>query len=125
VYNNGQLVNAFLVTTGTMDHPSLPGTWYVRVKESPTVFKSFLKPGEPGYYPPTPINYAMDYHAGGYNLHDSWWRADYGPGTQFPHPDSTGNASAAQGSHGCVNMTTELAGWLYSYVSIGTPVIIY
>jgi hypothetical protein len=125
VYNNGQLVNAFFVTTGTPAHPSLPGTWWVQQKESPTTFKSVVPKGDPDYYPDTPINYAMLYHSGGYNMHDSWWRADYGPGTEFPHIDATGNQSAAQGSHGCVNMSLDNARWLYGYTELYTPVIIY
>jgi L,D-transpeptidase catalytic domain len=125
VYNNGQLVNAFLITTGTPAHPSLPGTWWVEQKQSPTVFKSVVPKGDPDYYDDTPVNFAMQYHTGGYNMHDSWWRADYGPGTEFPHIDSTGNRSATQGSHGCINMQENSAGWLYGYVDIGTPVIVY
>ncbi len=125
VYNNGQLVNAFFVTTGTPAHPSLPGTWWVQQKQSPTTFKSVVPPGDPDYYPDTPINYAMLYHSGGYNMHDSVWRADYGPGTEFPHADTTGNRSASQGSHGCVNMSLDNARWLYGYVDLYTPVIIY
>lgn len=125
VFNNGQLVNTFMVTTGTQEHPSLPGVWWVEVKQSPTTFTSFLQPGQPGYYPPTPINYAMQYHTDGYNLHDSWWRNDYGPGTQFPHADSSGNQSAFEGSHGCVNIQEDNAHWLYDYIDVNTPVIIY
>jgi lipoprotein-anchoring transpeptidase ErfK/SrfK len=67
----------------------------------------------------------MQYHSYGYNLHDSWWRAEYGPGTQFPHADSSGNQSAFEGTHGCVNMPEEIAHWLYDYVDLGTAVIIY
>lgn len=125
VYNNGKLVNSFLVTTGTPAHPSLPGKWWVEQKQSPTVFKSVVPKGDPDYYPDTPINYAMLYHSGGYNLHDSWWRADYGKGTEFPHIDATGNQSARQGSHGCVNMQADNAHWLYDYVSLDTAILIY
>jgi lipoprotein-anchoring transpeptidase ErfK/SrfK len=28
-------------------------------------------------------------------------------------------------SHGCVNMTTPMAGWLYGWASIGTPVWVH
>src|SRR5581483_5755878 len=83
VYNDGKLVNAFQVTTGQPDLPTPPGVWWVEGKQSPTVFKSDEQPGGPHYYPPTPINYAMQYHSNGYFLHDSWWRADYGPHTNF------------------------------------------
>ena len=125
VYQDGQLIKVFQATTGRPSHPSLPGFWHVEDMESPTVFKSGAPVGSPDYYPDTKINYAMQYHSDGYFLHDSWWRADYGPGTNFPHQDASGNDSANQGSHGCVNLTTDNARWLYNQVQIGTNVIIY
>ena len=125
VYQNGKLVNAFLVTTGRPDRPSLPGTWWVEGKQSPTVFKANVPQSSPYWYPDTPINYAVQYHSNGYFIHDSWWRADYGPGTQFPHQDSSGDSFSAQGSHGCVNMAKDDAAWLYSYVQLYTHVVIY
>lgn len=125
VYQNGKLVKAFLVTTGRPDKPTPPGTWWVEGKKSPTVFKATVPKSSPYWYPDTPINYAMQYHSDGYFLHDSWWRADYGPGTDFPHQDSSGDAFSAQGSHGCVNIAKVNAGWLYNFVDIYTPVLIY
>jgi lipoprotein-anchoring transpeptidase ErfK/SrfK len=125
VYENGQLVKAFLVTTGGPVHPSLPGVWWVEAKLSPTVFKAGVPVGSPDYYPDTKINYAMQYHSRGYFLHDSWWRINYGPGTNFPHQDSTGNAFASSGSHGCVNLSTADAAWLYQFVNLNTKIIIY
>jgi len=125
VYDNGKLVKAFYVTTGQPDLPSIPGNWWVEGKQSPTVFKSPDPPGSPHWYPDTPINYAMQYHSEGYFIHDSWWRADYGPGTNFPHPDPTGDIYSQDGSHGCVNMAKTDAAWLYSFVKLYTPIIIY
>ncbi len=125
IYNNGALVKAFHVTTGRPEKPSLPGFWSVEEKLSPTVFKSDEPPGSAYWYPDTPITYAMLYHSGGYFLHDSWWRADYGPDTQFPHYDSSGDSFSFDGSHGCVNISTENAGWLYNYVELNTHIIIY
>lgn len=126
VYQNGQLVHSFLVTTGRPELPSLPGVWPVQDRESPTVFKSPDPPGSPYWYPDTPIHYAILYHAGGYFLHDSWWRADYGPGTQFPHNDSGGDESfAGDGSHGCVNLPLDQADWLYNNTNWQTQIVIY
>ncbi len=125
VYQNGQLVKAFFVTTGRPIKPTPPGVWWVEGKQSPTTFKSTAPKGSPDWYPDTPINYAMQYHSGGYFLHDSWWRNDYGPGTNFPHEDSSGDSFSAQGSHGCVNISTENAKWLYGFVELFTPVLIY
>lgn len=125
VYDNGKLVNAFLVTTGRPDRPSLPGVWWVEGKQSPTVFKAGVPKTSPYWYPDTPINYAIQYHSQGYFIHDSWWRADYGPGTNFPHADSSGDPFSSQGSHGCVNMSKANAAWLYNFVKLYTTIIIY
>ena len=125
VYNNGKLVNAFLVTTGQPDLPSPPGTWWVEGKKSPTEFKADVPPSSPNWYPPTPINYAMQYHSNGYFMHDSWWRTEYGPGTNFPHLDPGGTQYSIHGSHGCVNMSKADAAWLYGFVQVYTHIIIY
>ncbi len=125
VYDKGKLVNAFLVTTGRPDRPSLPGVWWVEGKQSPTVFKAGVPKTSPYWYPDTPINYAIQYHSQGYFIHDSWWRADYGPGTNFPHADSSGDAFSSQGSHGCVNLSKDNAAWLYNFVKLYTSIIIY
>lgn len=126
VYQDGKLVNAFQVTTGREALPALPGVWSVQDRESPTVFKSPDPPGSPYWYPDTPIHYAILYHSGGYFLHDAWWRADYGPGTQFPHYDSGGDESfAGDGSHGCVNIREDQAAWLYANTDWRTTIVLY
>lgn len=125
VYDNEKLVNAFLTTTGRPERPSLPGVWWVEGKQSPTVFTSGVPKTSPYWFPDTPINYAIQYHSQGYFIHDSWWRADYGPGTNFPHADSSGNAFASEGSHGCINLPQENAAWLYNFVKLYTAIIIY
>lgn len=124
-YINGKLVQAYYVTTGQPDLPSLPGFWQIFVRESPTVFKSPEPKGSPHWYPDTPINFAMEYHSGGYFFHDSWWRSLYGPGTNFPHLDPGGSSFATQGSHGCINVQEQQAAWLYANTSYNTNVIIY
>lgn len=125
VYDHGKLVKAFLVTTGRPDRPTPPGTWWVEGKQSPTVFKAGVPETSPYWYPDTPINYAIQYHSNGYYLHDSWWRVDYGPGTQFPHQDASGDIYSSQGSHGCVNLSKDDAQWLYNYVVLYTHIVIY
>jgi lipoprotein-anchoring transpeptidase ErfK/SrfK len=122
MYDNGQMVYWAYVTTGRIELPSPPGLWHVFDKESPTVFRSSEPPGSPFYYAPTPINYALEYHVGGYYLHDAWWRQEFGPGTNLPHYDP---AAFNGGSHGCINFTTPDAHWLYEWAPLGTPVIVY
>lgn len=125
-YVNGKLVKAFLITAGRVERPTLPGVWTTQNRESPTEFKSSDPPNSPYWYPPTPIHYAILYHWGGFFVHDSWWRADYGPGTQFPHVDSGGDQSfSGNGSHGCVNVREDLAAWLYANTDWSTQIVIY
>jgi len=125
-YNNGKLVRAFNIVTGQYLRPSPPGFWSIILRQSPTKFKSSEPPGSAFWYPPTPIQYALEYHSGGYFFHDAWWRANFGPGTNFPHTDSSGTTQFnGNGSHGCINMNTNDIAWLYPQIAWGTPVILY
>jgi hypothetical protein len=125
LYQDGKLVRAFLVTTGRTERPSPPGVYSVINRLAPTEFRSDEPPGSPYWYPPTHINYAILMRGDGYFIHDSWWRDDYGPGTQFPHADSGGDAYAVNGSHGCVNLPTNEAAWLYNNTGWNTAIIVY
>jgi hypothetical protein len=126
VYQDGKLVNAFLVVTGMPGHASLPGSWWIENKLTNTTFLSGKQPGQEGYYPPTPIAYALQYHSSGYFIHQSWWRSQYGSGNQFPHLDPHGTLFANSGSHGCVNMSTADVEWLYNFAQVkSTKVIVY
>ena len=126
LYQDGKLVNQFRVTSGQYARPSPPGVWHILLRQSPTIFKSTEPPGSAFWYPNTNINFAMEYHDGGFYLHDSWWRVNYGPGTNFPHYDSGGDETfAGNGSHGCVNIQEDNASWLYAHTSYDTNVVIY
>lgn len=125
LYQDGKFVKAFQITTGQFDRPSPPGFWHIFSRQSPTTFKSSEPKGSAFWYPDTKINYAMEYHDGGYFFHDSWWRYYYGTGTNFPHYDPGGQAFAGNGSHGCINMQEQQAAWLYANTAYGTSVILY
>jgi len=125
IYDNGQLVHSFLITAGRPELPPVPGLWSPLWRRDHITFHSSYPPGNPYWYPDTPINYAILYHEGGYYLHDSWWRNDYGPGTQFYHIDSSGNSSADYGSHGCVNMPPTEAQWVYENTTYNTQILMY
>ena len=124
VYQDNHLVNTFQVVTGMPQHPSLPGTWWVENRQTNIQFTSGKQPGQDGYYPPTPIAYALQYHSGGYFIHQSWWRSEYGPNKQFPHIDYNGTSFAYEGSHGCVNVSTPNIQWLYNFATTGTTKIV-
>jgi hypothetical protein len=126
IYQNGKLVKSFYVTTGRVERPVLPGYWTVQARHSPDQFKSTDPPGSPFWYPPTPINYDILYHWGGFFIHDAWWRQDFGPGTQFPHIDSGGTTSFNyNGSHGCINMREDQAAWVYNHTDWNTSILVY
>ena len=125
-YENGKLVRTFFITSGQYDKPSPPGYWQIFLRQSPTVFKSSEPKGSAFWYPDTKINYAMEYHADGFFFHDSWWRANYGVGTNFPHYDTGGDESfAGNGSHGCINMAESDIAWLYPNSTYNAKVILY
>ncbi len=59
----------------------------------------------PGYDLPG-VPYTMYFYKG-YALHGTYWHNNFG------HPMS----------HGCVNLRTSDAGWLFNWASVGTPVV--
>lgn len=126
LYQDGRLVRSFLVTTGRPERPSPPGVWTVLSRLSPTIFKSSDPPSSPLWYPNTVIQHAILFHDGGYFIHDSWWRANYGPDTEFPHYDDSGDEhSSGNGSHGCVNLPPAEAAWLYYNTGWNTSIVVY
>lgn len=126
VYEQGNLVRAFDVTTGRFERPSLPGVWSSLNRQSPTIFVSGDPRGSPYWFPPTNINYAILYHLGGFFVHDAPWRGTFGPGTQFPHQDAYGNtAYNFDGSHGCINLSESDASWVYHHTDFNTIIVIY
>lgn len=122
-YAGGQKVYHTLVLTGRPGLDTPLGTYQVFAKLSPTTFYSPFPQSSPNWYPPSYINYALEFKAGGYFLHDSWWHTKYGPGTQVAHTDPV--YGEQNGSHGCVSMPLAAAAWLYNWASIGTTVRIH
>jgi hypothetical protein len=123
VYQNGQLIKSFLITSGQYTKPSPPGFTHIFKREAPATFHAFDQDkNSPFYFPDTKINYAMEYHAGEYYFHDSWWRSQYGPRTEFPHSDP---GAENTGSHGCINLAENDAAWLYANTDYNTAAIVY
>jgi len=101
VYQGDQLVNKFVVSTGTWQHPTVKGTYKIYVK-----YRAADMSG-PGYYLPK-VPYVMYFYKD-YGLHGTYWHKNFGRPM----------------SHGCVNLTTRDAGWLFSFASVGTVVNIH
>ncbi len=100
-YEDDELVNAFLSSTGTWQHPTVQGQFRIYVKYRYTDMSG------PGYYLPD-VPYTMYFYKG-YGLHGTYWHNNFGTPM----------------SHGCVNLRTEDAGWLYNWASVGTLVNVH
>lgn len=125
VYQDGQIIKAFQVTTGRYEVPSLPGTWKVIQHQKNVALMSVYPKSSPFWFPSTPVKYVLAYHMSGDMIFDSWWRTNYGPGTSFPHHDRGGNPWANDGSAGSIEVPSEFMAWLYDHIQIHTSVIIY
>ncbi|HEY7127651.1 MAG TPA: L,D-transpeptidase [Ktedonobacterales bacterium] len=125
LYENGQFVHAIYVVTGQRAAQTPPGLWHIFFKGTNLTFKSSEPKGSPLWYPDTPINYGMEYHPGGYYFHDATWRSYFGPGANLPHNDQTSGQYSNNGSHGCINMSLSNTAYLYSWIEVGTPAIVY
>jgi LysM repeat protein len=97
-YENGVLLNSFVVSTGLPGTPTVTGTFAIYVK-----YRSAGMSG-PGYNLPN-VPYVMYFYRG-YGLHGTYWHNNFG------HPMS----------HGCVNFRTSDAEWIYNWAPVGTTV---
>ncbi|MGZ9223069.1 MAG: L,D-transpeptidase family protein [Anaerolineales bacterium] len=100
-YEGDVVVNSFIVSTGTWLTPTVTGQYKVYVK-----IRSGSMSG-PGYYLPD-VPYIMYFHKG-YGLHGTYWHNNFGTPM----------------SHGCVNLQTDEAGWLFNWASVGTVVNVH
>jgi lipoprotein-anchoring transpeptidase ErfK/SrfK len=100
-YQGGELVNIFRVSTGTWQHPTVTGIFRIYIK-----YRSQTMYGEDYYLPNVP--YVMYFYED-YGLHGTYWHNNFGTPM----------------SHGCINLKTGDAGWLYDWASVGTVVNVH
>ena len=100
-YEGDQPVQSFIVSTGTRFHPTITGQFRIYVKYRATPMAG------PGYYLPG-VPYTMYFYQG-YALHGTYWHDNFGTPM----------------SHGCINLRTPDAEWLYGFASIGTLVNVH
>src|SRR6266849_4240947 len=120
-YDHGQQVFSTYVTTGRPGLETDPGSFKVYWKVSPWTMHSPWPKGSPFWYPDSKVTMVMWFN-GGDGIHDAYWRSRYGPGTNGPHYDPTGEDT---GTHGCVNVPYQNMVWLWNWTPTGTPVIVY
>lgn len=100
-YEGSQLINSFLVSTGTWRYPTVTGTYSIYVKYR------YADMSGPGYYLPN-VPYVMYFYKG-YGIHGTYWHNNFGTPM----------------SHGCINLTIPDAEWMFDFASIGTVVNIH
>jgi lipoprotein-anchoring transpeptidase ErfK/SrfK len=96
-----QVARSFLVSTGRWPNVTITGVFRIYV-----MYRAADMSGD-GYYLPK-VPYVMYFHEG-YGLHGTYWHNNFGTPM----------------SHGCVNLRTTDAAWLYEYSSVGTYVSVH
>lgn len=100
VYQDGELLKTFLVSTGIAAYPTRLGAYKIWIKLEKTRMTG------PGY--DLPNVYWTMYFDQGRGFHAKYWNDIYG----------------RPSSHGCINMRTEEAKWLYEWALVGTEVLV-
>ncbi|MGC4768698.1 Ig-like domain-containing protein [Micromonospora sp. DT44] len=109
VYENGALTRTIPVSLGKKSTPSSSGTMVVMEKKEATVFDTRDDPDPANRYV-TDIQFAQRLTWGGEYIHAAPWSE---------HVQGRQNVS-----HGCVNVSTANAKWLFEKTRIGDPITI-
>jgi lipoprotein-anchoring transpeptidase ErfK/SrfK len=100
-WEGGNPVYAVIVSTGKRSTPTRTGTFAIESKA-----RSARMQGQ-GYNVAN-VPFTM-YYSGDYAIHGAYWHRRFGTPV----------------SHGCINVAVNHAEWLFSWASIGTPVVIH
>jgi lipoprotein-anchoring transpeptidase ErfK/SrfK len=109
VFKDDALVKKLPVSLGKKSTPSSSGTMVIMDKQESTVFDTFAELGPREGYRIT-IAYAQRLTWGGEYIHSAPW--------------SVGDQGRRNVSHGCVNVSSGNAVWLYGLTLIGDPVTV-
>ncbi|MBN2502603.1 MAG: L,D-transpeptidase [Anaerolineales bacterium] len=100
-YEGDEMLRSFLVSTGRWPTVTITGQYQIYVK-----YESALMYGADYYLPGVP--YVMYFYKD-YGIHGTYWHTNFGTPM----------------SHGCVNMATDDAGWVFKRANVGTWVNIH
>lgn len=100
-WEDGRIVMTTPISSGVRRTPTIRGTFKIYAKYSRSRMTG------PGYDLPN-VPYVM-YFKGSYGLHGTYWHNNFGRPM----------------SHGCVNLPTSTAAWLFQWAPKGTTVVIY
>jgi hypothetical protein len=107
-YQDGTPVKVSLTSTGTAKNPTEIGVWkiYYRLPKQ-DMDGGNLASGD--YYNLKDVPFPQYFHISGEGLHGTYWHDNFGRPM----------------SHGCVNLSTPIAEWLYGWARIGTVVWVH
>jgi len=100
-YRDNQLINGFKVSTGTSSYKTVTGTFKIFTK-----YPAITMTG-PGY-DLEGVPFSMFFYKG-YAIHGTYWHNNFGTPM----------------SHGCVNMDTDDAAWIYDNAPVGTYIMVH
>lgn len=106
-YDEGELIDSFLISSGVASHPSPTGDFKVYSKIISTRMTGFYGAGSADNYDLPGVPFVLSFY-GPYTIHGTYWHNNFGQPM----------------SHGCINMYTPDAEWVYNWAPIGTPVVI-
>lgn len=100
-YRDNQLISGFKVSTGTSSHKTVTGIYKIFSK-----YPAIAMTG-PGY-DLADVPFSMFFYKG-YAIHGTYWHHNFGTPM----------------SHGCVNMDTNDAAWIYENAPVGTYIMVH
>lgn len=102
-YEGRQAVFNSRISSGVWEHPTIVGTFEIYLKYESADMSG--GDGDEAYFLPS-VPYVM-YFSGNFGLHGTYWHNSFGTPM----------------SHGCVNLPTRAAKWLYNWAPVGTRVV--
>jgi lipoprotein-anchoring transpeptidase ErfK/SrfK len=108
-YQQTEVVRTFLVSAGAPATPTVTGTFAIYSKYAKQNMTGANADGSRYNQPNVPW---VNYFYRDYAIHGNYWR----PQSYF------GNVNS---SHGCVGITPSDATWMYTWASVGTPVVVH
>ena len=107
-YENGRLVNTFLISSGKYGYWTHKGLHSVLAKIPVVHYAWTYSPGNPDNYDLGDVPYNLRIYPHTY-IHYAYWHNNFG------HPMS----------HGCVNVNLANIKWIYRWADEGVPVLVY
>lgn len=100
-YRGDDILDTFTISSGKWSTPTVVGSFqvYLKLNSQTMVGPDYVQPDVP---------YVLYFYED-YSIHGTYWHNNFGTPV----------------SHGCVNLPTNNASWVFQYAKIGTWVIIH